>query len=230
MGMAEGRAARPSKTRARILAACRELFNARGLAEVTTAEMAAAAGIAEGNLHYHFQRKEQLVEALFGEFEEALAATATADLVQGDDLRRSAGYLKGWFRLMWDWRFFYRDGPSVVRIAPSLRPRIHRLTADGQRQISRAITAMREAGILRVPATETDRLVVNAWIVSAYWIDYLRTRHGVAEITREHVDRGASQLFGLFVPYLDEKGRRLAADAGLLPGEGVAAPPASAPP
>ena len=56
---------RGAGTRDRILAQSLALFNDRGLGRVTTAEIAAACGIREGNLQYHFPRKSGLVEALF---------------------------------------------------------------------------------------------------------------------------------------------------------------------
>jgi len=44
-------------TRRNILEVSLGLFNERSPAQVTTAEIAASAGVAEGNLHYHFRRK-----------------------------------------------------------------------------------------------------------------------------------------------------------------------------
>src|SRR5471032_3464824 len=80
------------KTRTRILEACKSLFNERGPVAVTTAEIAAAVGIQEGNLHYHFNRKEQILEALFSDFEQALRSVAVADA--GPAPGRYAAYLK----------------------------------------------------------------------------------------------------------------------------------------
>ena len=53
-----------SPTRQRILDASRQLFNSRGYAKTTLAEIAAEVGIAEGNLWYHFRTKRDLVIAL----------------------------------------------------------------------------------------------------------------------------------------------------------------------
>ena len=62
-------------TRRNILEVSLGLFNERSPAQVTTAEIAASAGVAEGNLHYHFRRKADLLVALFDMFEaEAIAA------------------------------------------------------------------------------------------------------------------------------------------------------------
>lgn len=206
----EAESKRRPKTRTRILTICQELFNERGAADVTTAEIAAAVGINEGNLYYHFQRKEQILEALFEAFEQALRDVATADLDYGDDPRRYTDYLRGWFNLMWEWRFFYRDGGAVCRLAPSLRSRLKVLSDDGQDQIRRALDGMKAAGLIRATPEETERLMVNAWIVSTYWIDYLRSRHGISDITRQHVDWGAAQVMSLFLPYTTPAGLALA--------------------
>nr|USU32387.1 TetR/AcrR family transcriptional regulator [Methylobacterium sp. OTU13CASTA1] len=195
------------KTRARILDAARELFNARGPGNVTTAEIAAAVGINEGNLYYHFQRKEQLLEALFREFAQALHAAATAYLASDDGPARYRAYLTGWFQAMWEWRFFYRDGAMVFRLAPELKPRLKEVSDEGQGLTRRAIEEMQKAGLLAIPADRLDLLVTNAWIVSTYWIDYLRSRRGIGEVTRAHVDWGARQVMSLFLPYLTQRGR-----------------------
>lgn len=197
--------ARPN-TRARILAACRELFNERGPTDVTTAQIAATVGINEGNLYYYFNRKEQILEALYSEYEHALREVAAGDVKQNADSEQKSDYLSGWFRLMWEWRFFYRDGASIFRLAPSLRHRVRTVSDTGQEQIRRVLKDRRKAGLLNATDGEIEHLIVNAWIVSAYWIDYLRSRHGVANITREQLGWGAAQVMSLFQPYLTPAG------------------------
>ena len=207
----DGAAKRPARpgTRDRVLAACRDLFNARGPAAVTTAEIAAAVGINEGNLYYHFQRKEQILEALFSDFERRLEAVATAHAPAAGPARY-APYLAGWFTLMWEWRFFYRDGGTIFRLAPSLRARLKTLSDAGQDHVRQALAGMQAAGLLDADPAETEHLIVNAWIVSTYWIDYLRSRRGLDEVRREHLDWGAAQVASLFRPYLTEAGRAAA--------------------
>src|SRR5215471_5036127 len=201
-----GTESRGAKTRGRILMACRQLFNERGPANVTTADIANAVGINEGNLYYHFQRKEQLVEKLFDEFEASLRQVAAAHLRYGDDTSRYADYLVGWFNLMWEWRFFYRDGVSIYQLAPALRARVKTLSDYGQDQIRRAMKGMIRAGLIRASADEIESLIVNSWIVATYWIDYLRSRHSVTRITREHIEWGARQARSLFAPYFTPLG------------------------
>jgi AcrR family transcriptional regulator len=202
-------------TRAKILEACRTLFNERGPAEVTTAEIAQAVGISEGNLHYHFRRKQQIVVALFDGFETALEAVGRADrLPAGDGAYRQ--YLAEWFNLMWEWRCFY--GASVYRLAPALTPRLMALTDRGQAKVRQALAELVSDGRLVAEPEALDRLVVNAWIVATYWIDYLRTRQGVAVVTREHLAWGFAQVQALFMPYATDAGAASRGRRGPVPG------------
>jgi len=186
-------------TRERILEECRRLFNERGPAEVTTAEISAAVGISEGNLHYHFRRKEQMVEALFDAFELALERVA----VPGRELERRSDahrlYTSNWFSLIWEWRFLY--GVSVYRLAPSLQPRLRCLTDKGQEHVRQFLRRLAAAGMLTCSESDIDRLVINAWIVGTYWIDYLRSRQGVQTVTRAHLRWGLAQVEALFTPF-----------------------------
>jgi AcrR family transcriptional regulator len=186
-------------TRDKILEVCRLLFNERGPAEVTTAEIAEGVGISEGNLHYHFRRKEQIVIALFDQFEAALDSVGTAveDLVGSPQPHRK--YLAGWFNMMWEWRMFYAAG--VYRLAPALQPRLKQITDHGQNHVRRVLHDLVRDGVLAATPAEIDRLVVNAWIVASYWIDYLRTRQGVETVTRDHIRWGYAHVEALFAPY-----------------------------
>lgn len=194
-------------TRERILDHCRELFNDRGPDSVTTAEIAASVGINEGNLYYHFKRKELILEGLYARFESALREAAVSyGRETGDGQDRYRDYLAGWFRVMWEWRFFYRDGALVYRMAPGLKLRLKDLTDEGQQLIRRAVEEMRDAGLVRIEPAALDMLIVDAWIVATYWIEYLRAHRGVETISRADVDWGARHVMALFLPYLTPEG------------------------
>lgn len=67
-------------TRQRILEAARELFNQKSYKAVTMREIAAHAGIAVGNLTYHFQRKADIARALM---DDELDATLLSEPLTG---------------------------------------------------------------------------------------------------------------------------------------------------
>lgn len=190
-----GRAA--PRTRDRILTVSLALFNTRGLGRVTTAEIAAAAGIREGNLQYHFPRKSNLVEAMFASFE--VEAIAVAGRLPADPAALLA-YQRAWFDLIWRYRCVYRDGIAMVEIAPVLRPRIHVLRAETQALARGVFEAAVRAGRLRIGPEALGRLIDNAWIVSSHWMSH--RLQGGAALTEADRDWGFAQVRDLFAPYL----------------------------
>lgn len=194
------RAQEVPSTRDKILTVSLDLFNARGLGGVTTAEIAAASGIREGNLQYHFPRKSNLVEAVFADFEAEAAAVAgrmPADPGAPDAL---LAYQRAWFDLIWRYRCVYRDGIAMVEIAPALRPRVHALRARTQALARGVFEAAVRAGRLQIEPEALERLIDNAWIVSSHWMSH-RPKGGTA-LTEADLDWGFAQVRELFAPYL----------------------------
>ncbi|OZB39999.1 MAG: hypothetical protein B7X48_06675 [Acidiphilium sp. 34-60-192] len=102
--MAEARRAQntpeAAAMRARMLAVCLELFNEHSFSSVTIAQIALALGMNEGHLHYYFQTKQQIVLALFDDFERGAMAAASHGLDAPDRPGRYVDYLQNWFSLM----------------------------------------------------------------------------------------------------------------------------------
>src|SRR5271155_3348101 len=194
-------------TRDRILETCRELFNERGPAEVTTAEIAQTVGISEGNLHYHFRRKPDIVLALFESSRQALDDLPAGEAIIGRP-GTSRRYLSHWFNLMWEWRFLHYA--QVYRLVPELRERVREWAQVMQAKVRETLEAMIRAGELEATDADIERIVVNAWIVGTYWIDYLRIHQGHGPITRDHLRWGFAQVEALFTPYLVRQAASLA--------------------
>src|SRR3954465_636605 len=72
-----------ARNRDRLLAAARELFAARGL-EVTLNDIAHHAGVGVGTAYRRFANKEEVIDALFEESLEAVAAVAHEALAAAD--------------------------------------------------------------------------------------------------------------------------------------------------
>lgn len=200
------------KTRDRILRASLALFNERGEANVSLAQIAARLGISEGNLWYHFRTKEDLVTALFAELEARIEQNLSRRPAEvGARLGDFADYAGQGFRDMWDYRFLYRH-----RFDPAadgaLAERLVALTERGHRHIERILTEMVRCKLLRATPSEIAELAANAWIISRYWLDYLQERQGLTTISEAALQAGVKQLFALYRPHLTE--RATTADSG----------------
>ncbi len=194
----------PATTRERVLHTCRRLFNERGPGAVTTAEIAATVGINEGNLYYYFKKKEQIVLALFDQFEQALDELGQQQLAaQGRDPTDDDGIM-AFFKLAWEWRFFYRDAPTLYQIAPELRARNKTAAQSSHDRTRRLLQQRVEQGRLIASPVALERLVVNTWIVATFWLEYLQVTHGVTRVTRKHLEEGYVQVQALYWPYVPE--------------------------
>ena len=87
---------RPAERRAELLDAAEHLFAGRGVADVTVADIAAAAGVSKGSFYGYFASKEELVAALnerfgnelFAVLDEALGALVSSGGAAGSGGRR----------------------------------------------------------------------------------------------------------------------------------------------
>lgn len=190
-------------TRERVLEATLGLFNGRGPDRVTTAEIARTVGMNEGNLYYHFRTKESLVLALFARFEADAEVFAIRALGGRQDEAQAYGnFLSDWFRLVWSYRFLFRDLLALAGTMPALAAPIREMSTRMRGVVDALLRRMIEDGIVAVPADHIDPLLANVWIVSTYWAVYLNLQEGIDELDAGHLDWGLNQVSHLFRPYL----------------------------
>lgn len=195
-------------TRQRILDAALVLFNERGPDHVTTAEIARAVEINEGNLYYHFRTKEALFLALFARFEaDALAIVGKIDGADEAAAATYAGFLRLWFSLVWDYRFLFRDLVGLISSAPALVEPVRTISAAMRLAIGDIVARMEKAGLAVIPEEERPAVLTNLWIVSTYWAAYLNLQEGITEFGSQQLDWGLEQVSSLFRPYLSPEAK-----------------------
>ena len=103
-------------TRNRILVASLLLFNEHGEPRTTTNQIADEVDISPGNLHYHFRKKSQVVDALLDEFQvDAKRLLTTPDEVSLDDFWM---FLHLLLELTAAYRFLFRDLEALTEAYP----------------------------------------------------------------------------------------------------------------
>ncbi|MGI9645956.1 MAG: TetR/AcrR family transcriptional regulator [Ilumatobacteraceae bacterium] len=193
-------------TRRRILDAALELFNRTGYAATSQTEIAATAGISQGNLTYHFPAKLDLVEALRDDARVVLSrreAPSTTDDVCTDYVHHVTSSME----LVWRYRFLLRDRAQLtVRDLPRGAP--PELAADLAR-LETLIERFRDEGLLRRTLdVDLEVLARSLWIVSRYWLDHLDEFEQLGEIEWSHHARGIDHHRAVLDPCLTAEGRR----------------------
>ncbi len=109
-----------ASTRQRILVASLQLFNKQGEPDTTTNEIANEVDISPGNLHYHFRRKSDLVDALLEEFQ----ADARHVFQSADPEQASLDNFWVFVHLLLEctaaYRFIFRDMESLIVEYPNV--------------------------------------------------------------------------------------------------------------
>ena len=161
------------KTKDRILETARELFNARRFGNVTTAELAAECGIAEGNLWYHFKNKRALLEAITEQFlvdvEERLA------LLPSDPEIILQEYADMLFALMTEirqYRFLYRDQADYGEHTDNLLKRLPGIYRDTQTQFQSFFHGMIKGEHLKLDRQSISALSTNSVLILRYHLEF----------------------------------------------------------
>lgn len=147
-GPARARYAKSRDTRARILAAALEEASDSGFHKASVARIAERAGVAVGNLHYHFGSRRQLLRELMG----SLAADLLSRLSVAD-LDESADYFERERAVLLVYLEYLRANPAYVRLADEIKlhePELYRRAVAGWLELFvQRIRAYVERGFLR---------------------------------------------------------------------------------
>ena len=105
-------------TRQRILMKSLMLFNEHGEPNTTTNEIADELDISPGNLHYHFRRKSDLVDALIANFECDVRSLVAKPASESPNIEDFWFFLHMLFERTSAYRFLFRDTETLVSSHP----------------------------------------------------------------------------------------------------------------
>ena len=91
-----------------------ELFNEFGTNAVSTNRIAEACGISNGNLHYHFKNKREIIQFIFGQIVDEMSGDWRRDHRQ-PTIQHMAEMFARQLLLVHDYRFFYREMAALLR-------------------------------------------------------------------------------------------------------------------
>lgn len=197
------------RTRERILEAGLRLFNEFGEPNTTTSLIAVQLGISPGNLYYHFRNKEDIVSALFVEFErdmESVLAQSAHRMIEVDEIWRQMHAL---FELVWRFRFLYRDLNDILTRNRTVELQFKRILELSSRAALAACDRLVAAGEMRATRMELRALADNLVVVATYWLSYEYVRNPREPLGEAAIRRGAFQVLAIAAPHLEGRSRAL---------------------
>lgn len=154
-----------ANTRMQILVATLTLFNEKGVPATTTNEIADEVDISPGNLHYHFRRKSELVEALLAEFQadaRRVLHPPNAEQATLDDFWAFLHYL---LELKAAYVFLLRDMESLVADYPRVRLALKHFTRGVIATFELYLHTLIGSGVLVADVDETQPVARNLAVI-----------------------------------------------------------------
>lgn len=208
-GTAAGRKPK-RRTRERILEVSLQLFNDFGEPNVTTQLISDELGISPGNLYYHFHSKDEILEAIFADFEKRITDTLGAPSQATGGIDDIWQFLHHLFDSIWDYRFLYRDLNDLVSRNRIIETHFKQITAHKMRTAARICEGLVAAGEMKpTPASELQTLAVNMTVLATYWLSFEFVRDPRQKLDQAALTRGAFQVISLAAPYLDGRALEL---------------------
>ena len=192
-------------TRQRILDCSLAMFNAQGEPNVTTNHIADELEISPGNLYYHFRNKDDIIEQLFGKYEERIDNALTPPSGRLPGLEDVWLQLHLVFECIWDYRFLYRDLVDILSRNRRLRIRFARILKRADDQAHLVMRGLSQAGVMRASAAELDAASTNMLVLATFWLNYAAVRGDKDE--QAAIRDGIVQVLMSLAPFLRDAGR-----------------------
>ncbi|MBW0146308.1 TetR/AcrR family transcriptional regulator [Marinobacter arenosus] len=189
------------KTRDRILDTSLALFNSVGEPNVTTLLISDEMDISPGNLYYHFKSKGDIVEELFGRFEEEMLDLLSVPEDVDISLDQQGFFLHLLFEAIARYRFIYQDLVNVLSRYDRLQTRFRRLRKKKTAAFLVICESFRRQKTMEIGSEQLQALCEQLTLTACYWSSFDTLSHLE---DREFVNpgRGVYQMMHLVIPYL----------------------------
>ena len=191
--------ARPD-TRTRILVASLVLFNEHGEPNTTTNDIADETDISPGNLHYHFRRKSDVVEALLAEFQADARTVLQPPTGEESAIDEFSGFLQLLIELLLAYRFLLRDTETLVETYPKVKRAVKGFVNGLLGVLELHIRTMDRNGVLEVDEADVPYLRRSLALVAVF-SDRLDALSGIENAVEETASRIAGMSVRILLPY-----------------------------
>ena len=196
-----------SKTKSKILATSRRLFNEKGYADVTIRMIALELKMSSGNLNYHFKKRADILEALYfemvEEFDKRVENLGTTKITlksAKEDISRS-------MERMMDYQFFWTDFYNLLRLNEKIErhyKEVYEARVNGYRYLFQVFI---EGGVMREFEFNTEQEFLiermigfsNTWLYNSSVYD--------RKVDADYISDQANNLMSMLYPYLSDSGK-----------------------
>jgi AcrR family transcriptional regulator len=195
----------PRRTAERILEVSLNLFNRFGEPNVSTTLISSELNISPGNLYYHFPAKEELINALFDQFEAKLDALLPASS-HAQNVEDAWLFFHMLFERIWEYRFLFRDQNLLLSNSRHLEQHFKDAILKQNAAIQQLLMQLASHSALRIEPDQLQPVATAMGVVMTYWLSFEYVCNPRQALEPESADaamlRGAQHVLHLLMPYL----------------------------
>ena len=197
------------KTKEIILDTALDLFNTKGLSQTTLRTIARKMGISQGNLNYHYKKREDIIEALYFQLVKKINESIPVSSPSDDILKTLFSMSNSVMQHLFEYRFFLLDFVQVMRAHNQIRKHFIKLTATREAQFMGFIRILVEQDLMRkeLLPNEYKNLCNRIQILGDFWISSAQIFN--RKITHKLIYKYEEMINQSIYPYLTEKGRQV---------------------
>lgn len=196
-------------TKSIILETALDLFNSFGLAKVTLRTIANKMGISQGNLNYHFKKRDDIIEALYFQLVKNIDCSISNTEKVDNVLELLFNISNTIMNNFYTHRFFLLDFVQIIRENKIIEAHYSKLTVQREQQFLFIFNQLIEADIMRkeILPNEYKNLYKRFQILGDFWLSSAATAK--QPLTKKTIRIYAELINQAIFPYLTSKGQKI---------------------
>lgn len=188
-------------TKEKIIAKSLAMFNEYGVENITTRHIAKELGISQGNLHYHYPNKNEILSTLFHNFIHQIKSAERFNGTEFNTIEMYESMLEN-FRIMDNYRLFFQQNEVIWRRIPEIKNGMVQLFLSKKNEILDLIHIYKSEGKFRqdISASQIDFLAEQFIFTIQSWL--MAKNYHPQGHSAEHY---AKFLFRSWLPYLNNE-------------------------
>jgi len=197
-------------TKEKILETALFLFNTQGLPQVTLRTIAKKMGISQGNLNYHFKKREDIIEALYFNLVHAIDESIGSKREIESALQTLFTISETIMQNFYIYRFFLLDFVQIIRKNETIRNHYLQLTKQREQEFTYFFELLEKEGLMRkeVLLNEYKNLYKRFQILSDFWISSAQISNPKEKELKDAVSENLDLITQAIFPYLTAMGQK----------------------
>lgn len=195
-------------TRDHILIASQNLFNERGYYNVSLRQIAAEVGISQGNLNYHFKKKDEILKELYRKSVENVTHEFIATTKLGANFYFLLELARRTFEVQSEYIFLIRDRFYLMNDFPELREDYNILKTQRIGEFNQMFQTFILRGYMRKEDHEAEYEELGLRLVLLGIYSMLDLQDNIKADKKTELKKYLQIITSTFYPYLTKEGKK----------------------